>query len=764
MSAPEGADIADVLRSLGKEGLLAEAERAGLKPRNGRMRCPFAGCKDKGEKERTDSVQVYPGKRQEWRLKCHRCGMSGSLVDLLAAVNGWTDVQAIAHLHGLPAPAPTLLRVVPPPTETAPDKLLPEEIKRVWDGLSASDSHGEAYLEGRGLGEAVELGLVRFAQAAHVDKRVQSWVRKQRLVVALMKDVVGNARGLQARLVRERVGLEPKISSLKGSSTSRAFFGNPELIESSAVVAVAEGMADTLALAGWAKGHEVAVVGAAGKDFLGNIAEELERCDIPVEGRIFALFPQNDRPQNKSRREFNRLGQLLQRRGARVVHVSTHDEYKDLADWLQATPDAAWPPPQLAIALGGEAVHETPETVRAVPAGCAVPVPAEVRAKLFAQDFTTLVTLIDDPSSREAIMGRGELSWCEMTHAPRLEGRPLGDADLIAIRLGVESQARSTDNKPLKFGIEDISQAVELIARRKTMHPVKKWITSQKWDGNNRLGIELPAALGKSETSFAATLLYRWMIAAVARAMKPGCKMDTVLVLVGPQGVGKSSFFSALAGDWFTDSPVNIGDKDGLLVMGRSWVVEWAELDAMRRARDQEAIKAFLSQLSDHYRPPYARRTIEVLRSCVIVGTTNHKEFLHDVTGNRRFWPVEVERVDLAWVRANREQLFAEALERFKAGEPWWLTPEEELLLSAENEEHEVQDAWVELVGSYVKEHLAFMEFTTAMLLGEALKKPSHLWTPADEQRIGRVMKALGWSKVRRSAGGKFRWVYERPL
>jgi hypothetical protein len=209
------------------------------------------------------------------------------------------------------------------------------------------------------------------------------------------------------------------------------------------------------------------VLGAAGKGNLAKLAEELEAAGIPLDGQAVRALPQNDRPKNVSRREFVRLGQLLTALGARVVTVQTDDEFKDVAEWRQAQPDVEWPP--------GAAKAQQPEpgddsrasTRSVIPNGMRGGDPAQVRAEHFAQDFTTLCALLDDPMHREAVMGRGELAWCEMTWRVRLGGREISEVDLSAIRLGLESQGRSTDGKPLKFSEEDIAKALSVLARRK---------------------------------------------------------------------------------------------------------------------------------------------------------------------------------------------------------------------------------------------------------------------------------------------------------
>lgn len=759
--SPGGADIGDVLRRLGDEAILDEAEARGLSPKAGRLKCPFAGCEHKGASRERDAV-IFAGGHP--RVHCYACGTTGDYIDVLQRTRGWTRAEALAHIQGLqvpdrPAPA---LRVVGarPPDEAG--KLTPAEAQRVWDALAKTDDMGTRYLESRGLERAVDAGLVRFAVDTSSDKQVASHARRGHRVAALLTDVVGNARGIQLRLARDARAKESKVLSVKGSVTSRAFFGSPGLIEAAPVIAVAEGMADTLALSLWAEAHAV-VVGAAGKGFLPRLAKELEAAGIDVHGKLFCLFPQNDRPQNASRREFVRLSQLLQARGARVVFVTTPDEFKDIADWRQARPDVEWPPPEVARAMAADAdVPGAPQVVEAP--GLAVPVPAHIRTDRYAQDFTTLCALLDDGASREAIMGRGELTWDEMTQRVRLAGKALAESDLSAVRLGLEGQARSTDGKPLKFSEEDISKALQLLARRAPVHPVRTWLSGLVWDGRHRLDVELPAALGHEANSFEGMLLRRWALSAVARAMRPGCKVDTVLVLVGPQGAGKSTFFATLGGDWHTDSRVDVGDRDGLLVMRQAWVVEWAELDGMRRARDQEALKAFLSARVDVFRAPYARAVTEAPRHCVIVGSTNNREFLGDVSGSRRFWPIDVSTVDVTWARDAREQLFAEAVARFRAGETWWLTPAEDAELAERNREHEAHDVWTDPVTDWLDDNRFMSEVTTPQVLVQAVGRKLEELSRSDEMRVAAILRQLGWAgPYRQRQGNVVRRVYRRP-
>ena len=778
MTPQGGGDIGEVLRRLGRDAVVRELDAAGCKPKGGRARCPFPGCNDVAEKK--DSVQLYPGKRGETRVRCHRCSTDGSLVDVLAATRQWTAQQAISHLHGLEVPTSAPLRLVTPPAP-APDKdkLPSKEVTAVWDSLATDDVHGRAYLESRALGASIEAGLVRFATTKATHSTVKAWVKSQRLVVAALRDVAGDVRGLQARLVRPPVGREPKILSLKGSVTHRAFFGSPHLVESSAVIAVAEGLADTLAVASWAEGKGVCVVGAAGKDALVRLGEELERVDVAVEGRIFVFFPQNDRPENKSRACFERLGQVLVRRGARCVFVSTDAESKDVCDWLQAQPDAEWPPAALAELLGGEPEVGPGESAQLMTqVRGALPIPERVRVDSYGQNFSSLVALLDDPLHREAICGRrGEFAFNEMTGEVTYAGGELDDTDIGGMRLRIELHGKSLSDKLLKFGDRDIWQAILYLSKRRKVHPIRDWLTSLKWDGVSRLEEPLAKAFGQEWPGLESHLLRKWFISAAARGIEPGCKVDTVLILTGDEGLKKSSLFKLLAGgkEYFTSSPIRIGEADGFSLLRRKWIVEWPELDSFKKASSAESVLAFLSNSDDDYRPKWGKSQVSIARSCVIVGTTNEERFLRG-RFNRRFWIVNVSRLDVEWIRQHREQLWAEAAHLYSAAQTcptckpllpesrcsthqWWLEGEFEGVLRAKNEEHRETGAgeWSGVLASYVaKENPSHL--TVAHVLQHCIQKHMGQWTRGDEMRAAEAILDLGWQRTRRWRGkvGRF--------
>src|SRR5262249_49015569 len=147
---------------------------------------------------------------------------------------------------------------------------------------------------------------------------------------------------------------------------------------------------------------------------------------------------------------------------------------------------------------------------------------------------------------------------------------------------------------------------------------------------------------------------------------------------------------------WFVDTVIDISSDPtrAYMTMRKSWILEWAELESLFRARDASSVKAFLSSPSDTYIPKYGRYSVEVKRGGVIVGTINPDEFLTGETGHGRFWPLRCGDINVAHVAEQRDQLWAEAVALYRAGEPWWLTPGEEELLQPAHEEHVVRDVW----------------------------------------------------------------------
>lgn len=220
------------------------------------------------------------------------------------------------------------------------------------------------------------------------------------------------------------------------------------------------------------------------------------------------------------------------------------------------------------------------------------------------------------------------------------------------------------------------------VAMMEKFHPVREYIQSVKWDGTPRIETVFTDYLGAEDTPYTRTVARKFFVAAIARIMEPGVKFDYMVVLVGPQGSGKSSFWRRLAKLWFSDSFSMRTEKEAYESLHGAWIVEVAELSAFKK-KDIDEIKHFLTKQYDSYRPAYGRHVITVPRQSVLVGTTNELTFLRDDTGNRRFLPVRVmvqkPKYEKGWRALTDEiidQLWAEAYIHYQPGEELYIENE----------------------------------------------------------------------------------------
>ncbi len=230
-------------------------------------------------------------------------------------------------------------------------------------------------------------------------------------------------------------------------------------------------------------------------------------------------------------------------------------------------------------------------------------------------------------------------------------------------------------------------------------------------------------------------------------------------MLEGPQGALKSSALRALCADdqWFLEDLSDITGKDALLQFGGKWIVEIAELQSFKGAADGR-LKAFISKRVDTYRPPYGRITQDYPRSVVLAGTTNDLQFLEDSTGGRRFWCLECGTIDLDGIVRDRDQLWAEAVAEYQAHKPWWL--EHGLLIQAAEEEQEarrIPDPWETVIADFLARHDEDFTITGDAIFTHLEEPANHHQGPArariartkaDEMRLGKVLRVLGWRRT----------------
>jgi len=317
-----------------------------------------------------------------------------------------------------------------------------------------------------------------------------------------------------------------------------------------------------------------------------------------------------------------------------------------------------------------------------------------------------------------------------------------------------------------------ISRCVEAVAKDAEFHPVHDYLKALVWDGVPRISTWLVRYMGaKGTEEYLGAVGRRWLISAVARVMRPGCQADHALVLEGLQGAGKSRTARALSvkAEWFADRLPDIHTTDAAIQLAGVWVVELAELAAVRKA-ENEAVKAYLSRTHDNYRPPYGRYRISVPRQCVFIGSTNESAYLTDRTGNRRFWPVACGDIDIEYLERDRDQMWAEAYQAFMNHEPWHLDTDEQRLAADEQEDRVVVSELEREVAVYLDR--IETHGTREIEVKEILIHACHLEPDKPEyvERAGRiahqVIRALitqGWGRKKIVGRGKNRRnVYEK--
>lgn len=313
------------------------------------------------------------------------------------------------------------------------------------------------------------------------------------------------------------------------------------------------------------------------------------------------------------------------------------------------------------------------------------------------------------------------------------------------------------DTYGLEARLQDVKSAVGAVAGCKTYNPAAEYLRAlPAWDGVPRSGELLADVLHVEDTPHGlyATYLRKFMVAAVRRAFTPGVKVDTMLVLQGPQGLKKSTFFAGLFGARFVhDTAFEIGNKDAYGQLSYGWLYEWAELSGLSR-KEIDAVKLFISSAKDTYRAPYAHIAREHLRHTVFGGTTNNPTPLNDPSGARRFWIIPVtERIDLALLALLVDQLWAEAVARADAGELHYLSDDEDERQRADALQFEEEDPRRSLVKRWIdKRREPFETSDVCVILGIPPDR-------AAARMIGAHLRALGCHSRPIDGGTIRRWI-----
>ena len=364
---------------------------------------------------------------------------------------------------------------------------------------------------------------------------------------------------------------------------------------------------------------------------------------------------------------------------------------------------------------------------------------------------------------------RRSVPWRKIKHE-----EPLKNVDFAGLRNYIEKA----------YGIasaQKVADSLELELYKNSFHPVKDYLEKLVWDKQDRLELLFIEFFGANDSRFTRESIRKTLCGAVARIYEPGCKFDLVPVIIGEQGIRKSTFWKRLGKQWFSDTFMKVEGKEALEQIQGAWIIEIAELAGLRKS-EAEPIKHFITKQKDEFRPAYGRVREEYPRQCVFVGTTNQKDFLKDPTGNRRFLPVDsnmkraVRDIDLELVGPEVDQIWAEAVYYYMQGEKLYLSPEAETAAKIAQAEHSEHDERAGIIEDFIgillpqdwqhKDPLARHEYflnhhqefgteerefvSVAEIWCECFGKRREDMTRWNTRDINEILRGLGWQPDKR--------------
>jgi predicted P-loop ATPase len=837
--APIRHDLGEIRRRLSETArdwlppLFPNARRA---PDGRFLRCAdLSGRAPRGE---GSCVIHLEGRFAGWGFD-HATGESAGPIDLLAHGTGVADSRLFdeaARLARMDRPAAS-----PRPAEPKPDHS--REVARILNGcLPLAGSPAEGYLRSRGLSPPDSPDLLFHADLADFETR-RGWLG----MVAIVRNGAGEPTGGIHRtfLLDDGSGKAPPGKKMLGPVASGAVrlaslpqdgrIGVAEGIETAlsamamfGVPTMAALSADGLRRWQWPEGASHVTIfadaGQAGRQAAATLADRLNVANIP--SRIIAPLHGDDFNDDLRRgaaaADYEQAADTAPNAPGPVPAPATLEKLLAAASSLTRPPDSE-PLADLLGRLALARLDPLPErqVLAAVKTSTGIAVSilekqlvelrrrvnatGDVRRAPVRAPWTSLLridasgaperneanvitalsldaafagALMFDEFSQEIIVARA-LPW---DPAGTSHPRPWGEAD--DVRCAEWLQRHEINVPPVVVG-----RSVVAVSRNIRIHPVRDYLDALAWDRTPRLDAWAVTYLGAEDTPLHRSMASLWMISAVARIMQPGCKADHMLILEGPQGIRKSTALKVLASEpWFTDELAELGSKDAAQQMRGIWIIEMAELDAIGQA-DVSRIKAFLSRTTDRYRPPYERYVVTVPRQCVFAGTVNPDTYLRDETGNRRFWPLRCGDIDLDGLRRDRDQLWAEAVARYRAGAPWWI--EDRTLVaeaSAAQEARYQGDAWDARIERwliserksvnvgvghfedwqerFVPRAKPLTDVSVGEVLEQALGIEAAKWTKGDQMRVGAYLKAKKWERYKTTGAPKDgvarEWRYRR--
>lgn len=354
------------------------------------------------------------------------------------------------------------------------------------------------------------------------------------------------------------------------------------------------------------------------------------------------------------------------------------------------------------------------------------------------------------------------------------------------------------------INIQDLGRRVAAVAIENSFDPIRDYLTGLRWDGVSRIEanggwLARYAGAHSDAANYISEVGKKFLVAAISRALDPGSKTDVVLLLLGTQGLKKSSLFEALGGNFYADAAIALGDKDSKMMASSSWILELPDMASFKRS-EQNAMKAFLTTRIDKFRAPFGRGILPYPRRCVFCTTTNDEEIFQDATGNRRYLPAKCygqddrdgnAKTDIAGLIRDRDQLWAEAVAIYMAADScvncdastdmvwgqrprcdkhsWWLSRAMERVAEGETKIYEDHDVWTAAVLAWaenpvddvtgLKREEKKLDITTVNCLVYGIGKPLGQCTQWDKIRVGKILGMNGYESGKPHRGLR---IYEK--